>query len=57
MRLLSKTLLASLVAVASQGAFAPAFQLHETSTSGLGRAYAGMRQWQKMLLWWQPTRH
>lgn len=41
MRLLSKTLLASLVAVASQGAFASAFQLHETSTSGLGRAYAG----------------
>ncbi|MFU2081238.1 outer membrane protein transport protein [Gallibacterium anatis] len=41
MRLLSKTLLASLVAVASQGALASAFQLHETSTSGLGRAYAG----------------
>lgn len=41
MRLLSKTLLASLVAVASQGSFASAFQLHETSTSGLGRAYAG----------------
>ncbi|OBX10332.1 porin [Gallibacterium genomosp. 3] len=41
MRLLSKTLLASLVAVASQGVFASAFQLHETSTSGLGRAYAG----------------
>lgn len=41
MRLLSKTLIASLVAVASQGAFASAFQLQETSTSGLGRAYAG----------------
>ena len=41
MRLLSKTLLATLVAAASSGAFASAFQLHETSTSGLGRAYAG----------------
>ncbi|MFC0308189.1 porin [Gallibacterium trehalosifermentans] len=41
MRLFSKTLLATLVATASSGVFASAFQLHETSTSGLGRAYAG----------------
>lgn len=41
MRLFSKTLLATLLTATSGVALASAFQLHETSTSGLGRAYAG----------------
>lgn len=38
---LKKTLLATLVATFSSSAFSAAFQLSETSVSGLGRAFAG----------------
>ncbi|QDJ12524.1 hypothetical protein CEP45_01130 [Mergibacter septicus] len=41
MRVLTKTLLATLLATGTSGAFAAAFQLNEVSTVGLGQAYAG----------------
>lgn len=38
---LKKTLLASVIALISHQAYSAGFQLHETSVSGLGRAFAG----------------